>query len=397
MEFESLLMDEEFIRRLNENQINAQRFVEDLCRKNPENEESIRMAAQLVSRYKAERLYVDNEKLDLMLNNILSNWNATKRARINRFAPVWQIAAASVAIILSLTVYFYESSRNNSIKKFAQEKVAIADEARIIISDGSEYRLESNNSLIKYGSDGSEIVIENKNDQIKKLTNKQAKTNVILNQIVVPYGSRHTITLSDGTVVRLNSGSKLVFPAKFSETKREVYLKGEGYFEVEKDQKKSFVVKTDFMNVKVLGTHFNISAYENEESASAVLVEGSIEVYNNKFFNNNLCKIKQGQGCFFTGVDSKFRIENVDVNEYVSWKDGFYQIKDKSFGSITKKIEKYYNKRIDFKDNELAHRIISGKLVLDANLARTLDFLAKTTKSKHILNDDGIYVFVKKN
>ena len=397
MEFESLLMDEEFIRRLNESPINAERFVEDLCQENPEKEEAIRMAAQLVSRYKSERQYVDDEKLDLMLNNILSNWNASKRARLNRFAPVWQIAAASVAIVMSLTVYFYESSRNNSIKKFAQEKVAIADEARIIISDGSEYRLESNNSLIKYGSDGSEIVIENKNNQIKKLTNKPAETSAILNQIVVPYGSRHTITLSDGTVVRLNSGSKLVFPAKFSETKREVYLKGEGYFEVTKDQKKSFVVKTDFMNVKVLGTHFNISAYENEESASAVLVEGSIEVYNNKFFNSNLCKIKPGQGCFFTGVDSKFRIENVDVNEYVSWKDGFYQIKDKSFGSITKKVEKYYNKRIDFKDNELAHRIISGKLVLDPNLSRTLDFLAKTTKSKHILNDDGIYVFVKKN
>lgn len=395
IEFESLLQSEEFIRLLNENPQDADRLIEDLCRENPDKEESIRLAVKLLRYYKAEQRDVDREEITKMWKNILQKSKNRKQVRVFPVAPVWRIAA-SVAILLSLTFYFFEYTRTDSIRRFAEAKVAISDEARIIKSDGSEYRLKLNNSHIKYENDGKEIVIEDNNDQTEKLTNQQAEIKAVLNQIVVPFGRRHSVTLCDGTVVQLNSGSKLVFPAKFPGSKREVFLKGEGYFEVYKDAGKPFIVHTDFINVKVLGTHFNISAYEDEISAAAVLVEGSVEVYNNNFFKNNLCKIKPGQGCFFTGNDAEFRIQNVDVNDYVSWKDGFLQIKDQPLGNITKKVEKYYNKTIVIEDNELAHRIISGKLVLDARLEGTLDFLAKTTKSQYILKEGGIYVFCKK-
>ena len=395
IEIEILLQNEEFIRLINEDSLQAERLIEDLCQDNPDKEESIRIAAELVRRYHSEQLDFDDDKIRVMWENILLKSGTRKPARIFRLAPFWQIAA-SVTLLLSLTLYFYEYSHDNSIRKFAEEKVAVSDEARIIISDGSEHWLKSNGSHIKYEADGKEIVIEGKNNQCEKLTNQQSEATTIFNKIVVPYGRRHSGTLSDGTVVQLNSGSILVFPAKFSGAKREVFLKGEGYFEVAKDASKPFIVNTDLMNVKVLGTHFNISAYENEKSASAVLVEGSIEVYNNNFFNNNHCKIKPGEGCFYSDNDSKFKIQNVDVLEYVGWKDGFLQIKDQSLGNITKKVEKYYNKTIVIEDNELAHRIISGKLVLDASVEGTLAFLAKTTKSQYKLKEDGIYVFVKK-
>jgi transmembrane sensor len=396
IEFESLLQHEEFIRLLNENPQEADRLIEDLYKENPGKEESIRLAVKLLLYYKAEQMDFDRDEITKMWKNILHKSENRKQVRIFPVAPVWRIAA-SVAILLSLTFYFFEYSRTNSIRRFAEAKVAISDEARIIKSDGSEYRLRLNNSHIKYENDGKEIVIEEKNDQTEKLTNQQPETKAVFNQIVVPYGRRHSVTLCDGTVVQLNSGSKLVFPAKFPGSKREVFLKGEGYFEVHKDVSKLFIVHTDFINVKVLGTHFNISAYEDEKSATTVLVEGSVEVYNNNFLNNNLCKIKPGEGCFYTDNASGFKIRNVDVNEYVSWKEGYLQIKDQKLGDITKKVEKYYNRKIAIEDNELAQRIISGKLILHSQLEGTLDFLAKTTRSQYKLKEGGIYGFFKNN
>ena len=395
IEFESLISDEEFFRQIKESPSEAEQLVADLCQKNPEKAEEIWLAAQVLLHYKSEQLDVDKDKVELMWQNVLSRSKNIKPISRFNFSPYWQIAA-SVALLLSLTFYLIEYTGNNSIRKFAEKRVDMSEEAKIIKSDGSEYLLSFNDSHIKYGADGKEIVIEEKNTSNEKLTNPTSEAKAVFNQIVVPYGRRHSVTLCDGTVVMLNSGSNLVFPPKFSGKTREIYLKGEGYFEVAKDASKPFIIYTEFMNVKVLGTHFNISAYENEKTASAVLVEGSIEVFNNNLFNNNLCKIKPGEGCFISENSAGFKIQNVDVSEFVSWKDGFFQIKDKPFSDITKKVEKYYKKTIIFEDNELANRLISGKLVLDLKFEKTLDFLAKTTKSQFKVNEGGIYVFVKK-
>ena len=396
IEFESLLLNEEFIRMANEQSGESDQMITDLCLENPDKAESILLAAQLVRRYQSEYWDVDGDEITRMWQNIILISETRKPQRIFRLASVWSIAA-SVALLLSLTFYFYEHNRNHSIRKFAEEKVAVSDDARIIISDGSEYLLKSNDSHIRYDADGKEIVIEESNNHTEKVNNRQEEAIAVYNQIVVPFGRRHSITLSDGTVVQLNSGSKLVFPAKFASTKREVFLKGEGYFEVSKDASKTFIVNTDFINVKVLGTHFNISAYENEKSAVAVLVEGSVEVYKDNFLQNDRSKIKPGQACFFTGKDSELSIQDVDVNEYISWKDGYYLLSDQPFGNIIKKIEKYYNKSVSMGDNELANRIISGKLVLAARLEDTLDFLAKTTKCRYEQKEDGTYIFAKNN
>ncbi len=394
IDFESLLQNEEFIKLLKGNTIQADQLINQLCLENREREESIRLAAQLVRRYQLEQMPVDEEEIPVMWDNILNKVQAGKPERMFHLNAVWRIAA-SVALLLSVTIYCYRYTSDKSIRNFADKRVEVSDEARIIISDGTEHLLNSNNSYIKYESDGKEIVIQNKNHQSEKVANSKTDAEVTYNQIVVPFGHRHGLMLSDGTVIQLNSGSKLVFPAKFGSGKREVYLKGEAYFEVTKDVAKPFIVHTGFMNVKVLGTSFNISAYDNEKTASAVLVEGSVEVFDDSFFNKNLVKIKPGEGCFYTGSNSKFKTQKVDINEYVSWKDGYFQLNNQPFGNITRKVEKYYNKTIVFDDDALSHRIISGKLVLASRLEETLDFLARTTKSKYSIRSDGTYVFIK--
>jgi len=395
IEFESLLLNEEFVRMIKEQTGESDQMISDLCLENPDKTESILLAAQLVKHYQSENMDVLVAEKTRMWQNIIRISEARRSQHIFRFSRVWSMAA-SVALLLSLAFYLYQYSSNHSIRKFAAENVVVNDDARIIISDGSEYLLKSNDSHIKYDADGKDIVIEGNNDQTEKVSNQPMEAKEVYNQIVVPFGRRHSITLSDGTVVQLNSGSKLVFPAKFVGAKREVFLKGEGYFEVAKNASKPFVVNTDFINVKVLGTHFNISAYENVKSAIAVLVEGSVEVYKDNFLKNNHSKITPGQACFFTGNDSELYIQDVNVNEYICWKDGYYLLSDQPFGNIIKKIEKYYNKSVSIGDNELANRIISGKLVLAARLEDTMEFLAKTTKCRYALKEDGTYIFCEK-
>lgn len=393
-EFESLLQNEQFIRLINESPVEGDLLVEDLCRENPGNAKSIRLAVQLLRRYHSDQPDIDDKEITIMWNNILTKSQAEKSVARFRIAPIWRIAA-SIALLVSFAFYCFEYSRNHSIRQFADKKVNISDEAKIVISDGSEYKLKTNDSHIRYHADGKEIIIEEKDNQREKLTNQPKETKIAYNQIIVPYGRRHGVTLSDGTVVQLNSGSTLIFPAKFSGSKREVYLKGEGYFEVAKNAKSPFVVNTKFINVKVLGTHFNISAYENELTASAVLVEGSVEIAENKLFTGAPSIIKPGQGCFFSGRSKGLTIEDVDVNEFISWKDGLLQFRNLPLRRLTEKVEKFYNKTISIEDQELANRIISGKLVLSSKIEETLVFLSRTTKSRYVLRDDGTYIFYK--
>ena len=393
IDFEDLLENEEFIRLLKEDRLQAERLIEDLCQENQDKAEAIRNAASLVYHYHAQQVNVDQETIRGMWNNVLQNSEKKQRFAF-KLAPLMRIAA-SIILLISFTFYFYQYLNEDSLRKFASKKIEISDEARIIISDGSEHKLKQNESHIRYDAVGNQIIIEENNNKTEKLDNHSSAKKDEYNQVVVPYGRRHTLTLSDGTTVLLNSGSSLVFPARFSGKKREVFLKGEGYFDVAKNPEKPFVVNTESINIKVTGTKFNVSAYENENSISAVLVEGSVEVARNGFFSNNRCKITPGQGCFFADNSDELIVRNVDVNQYISWIDGQFQFENQPLASLIKKVEKFYNKQIIVNDEELANRIISGKLVLSEQLEETLDFLAKTTKSRYIRKDDGSYLFTK--
>ncbi len=388
-----LLMHEELIRQMIENPYQAAQLIEDMCRENPDKEESIRLAVQLVRHYQAEQSHLSSEKIKRMWSNILEESEVKESARTFRLPVKW-LVAASIALLAVLTFSLHEYSQNNSIRQFANKQVLIGDEAKIIISDGSEYKLKSNNSHIRYDSEGKEIDIEEKNNQTEKLNNQPIETESVYNQIVVPYGTRYNVTLSDGTLVQLNSGSKLVFPAKFLKSGREVYLKGEGYFDVTKDEKRPFVVNTDYINVRVFGTQFNVSAYG--KSACAVLVEGSVDVTKSGgFFISEHIKIKPGEGCFFDEDSSGLEVKNVDTDEYTSWKDGLFQFRDQPLSRIIEKVKMFYNKTIIIEDKELASRVISGKLIISSSIDETIDLLTRATKSSYTIEKDGTYVFKK--
>ena len=276
------------------------------------------------------------------------------------------------------------------VARIASLKTVTTDQAMIILSDGSRHTLNKKDSLIEYSANGGQVVVRG-DQKVEKLENLNDSKAPLINQIIVPYGHRHILTLSDGSRVHLNSGSRLVFPAEFFGKSREVYLTGEGYFEVSKIIDKPFIVKAKNMNIRVLGTVFNISAYEDEQITYAVLVEGKVVVsQKNKFFGTTENNLSPGQGCFYSIVTNSSEIRKVDLYDYISWKDGLFLFTNKPLIGIINRLEKYYNQKIGIETGQLQNTLISGKLVLADDLEVVMKYLSKTLEAR-FEKKDGLY------
>lgn len=396
IEFESLLQDESFIIKIVKGGPETDQYIKELIQKYPDKKEEILFAVQFIKTVGADRKRLSGADAAEIWETIRKKHKQQKFSLpgTNRhlFSIGWRVAAVAV-ILLGFGYYFYLQYTMDLYKQMAENTAIAEDEAKIVFSDGSEYRLDNNESSIRYDAEGEKIIVTETGNLSEKIENRKETKEEILNQVIVPYGRRHSVTLSDGTTIQLNSGSKLIFPARFKGGIRKVYLKGEGYFEVAKNKKAPFIVNTDYLDINVTGTIFNVSAYEDEQTVSAVLVEGSVEVsQKNKLFGNPKFTLTPGQGCFYSVKTSQSAVSEVDLMNYIGWKDGWLQFKDQPLVNIVRRVEKYYNKDILIEGEKLANTLISGKLVLSDQLEDAIVYLAKTLEGHYERNDKEIYI-----
>lgn len=392
-QFIDLIRDDEFV-RLIKNADNPDRALADLICKYPDNQKNIEYACAFVRYTSSDRKALKTAYFNEMLKNIEHRLgeDKTRKQKVHSFR--W-LKAASVlfAFIALASVLVYYQLTNNPLKQFAEENTGSGSQSLIILSDGSNHVLSANDSKIDYQTSQGEVIIKKNEKDEEKVRNSSASGPAVLNQVIVPYGQQQRVVLSDGTCVRLNAGSKLVFPVAFTGNSREVYLIGEGFFEVHKDARHPFIVKTDFVDVNVLGTTFNISAYKDERVASAVLVEGSVNIsQKNKVFGNKSFILSPGQACFYSVSDEKAEIKTVDVSLYTSWKDGIYRFRDIAVADVIQKIIKYYNVPVQLEKQELAATKISGKLIIANEISEVLHSLSRTLEGRYEKNENGIYL-----
>ena len=289
------------------------------------------------------------------------------------------IAAAAVCVLIISSAIFLDTYQQTSaIEGFAKttENENTLNEIQLVLNKGQHVQIASNEKEIIYSGSGQTVSIGK-----SKSINQQAASSKkpVFNTLIVPYGKRSAITLSDGTKVWLNSGSKLIFPAVFIEDQRSVYLEGEAIFEVFHDAARPFKVKSHNHEVEVLGTVFNVSNYANDEAISTVLKTGSVQINFDKdsFFNReNHLKITPGTMAVFNKEKQTVKTDKVDVERYFSWRDGVFIFKNDSLKSIMKKIARYYNVQININDENLAKQTFSGSLdVTDSieNLIKTIN------------------------
>jgi len=393
IDFVSLLQNETFLNLVMDtyglvNQLDV------LDKEFPGQREAIAYAVEFVNANISDQKTMQPNDVTAIWHNIKEYSSQNRRFTFNQFIShdFWKVAAVFIFVLAS-SIFTYQLHTKDSLEEIAATKTVVNDqEALIILSDGSTHKLSEKDSLIEYSANGGEIIVKNdkQEERLENLNNSKTET---INQIIVPFGRRHSIILSDGTRVQLNSGSRLVFPAEFSDKNREVYLKGEGYFEVFKNPNKPFIVKTDFVDIKVLGTVFNISAYEDEQIASTVLVEGKVVVsQKSKLFGLTEKNLSPGQGCFYSSATKTSDIRNVNLYDYISWKDGIFIFKDKALINVVSRLEKYYHKKILIEGVILPNTLISGKLVLSDNIDEVIQYLAKTMEARYEKNEKGVLI-----
>ncbi len=207
----------------------------------------------------------------------------------------------------------------------------------------------------------------------------KTKSNVILQNIYVPVANRTKLVLPDGTQVWLNSNTTLRYPNLFLDKNRVVEVDGEAYFEVVKNNNKPFIVKTSKYNIEVLGTTFNVEAYEKSPEFKAELYTGAIKIYKEKAEDNTIyLRPKE----YVKLVNGELRIYKT-IEESNSWKNGLITIENSSFEGVMGLFEKYFGEQIIIKNNNVKNLGYRGKFRISDGIDHALRVLQNDFKFKY--------------
>ncbi len=297
----------------------------------------------------------------------------------NRYIKTrWAVAASILLVAFFVWLFQDNLSKTLEITKFAQTLSDVKPDSvtNLLLQDGRKVLISQKESKIVYDKKGESILI----DSAQTVSQQIVAEEPVFNTLVVPYGKRTQITLSDGSKVWLNSGSKLVYPASLKE-KRTVYIEGEAIFEVIHSEQHPFFVATKDFEIKVLGTVFNVSAYPDDNVSSAVLERGKIELASTEknLFSKEKLTILPGTMVVFSLNEKIFNQQKVDTRDYMSWRDGYFIFKDEPLANIMKKLERYYNVKIVLQSESLGEEEFSGNLNLRNTPEEVLKVIAETT------------------
>lgn len=309
----------------------------------------------------------------------LEHWDAVWRKHKRSIRLKILRYAASILVFAGIgSVTIYQISQRNSIEKFVQSKEINRSDAALILANGEQINMSQNQSNVKYSADGTGVLV-NDTSELKQTLEKDG-----FNEIIVPYGKRSNLILSDGTKVWINSGSHLVFSPVFKGKTREVFLEGEAYFEVAKDEKKPFYVRTDEFKVKVYGTKFDLQAYKNSSEYNTILIEGkvSLELNNGSILSKEHFLYPDQKATLSEDRDNFIIAEVANIENYTAWKEGYLIFKNEAFPSILNRVSHYYNININL-DAEIKLKRLSGKLDLKDDPERVLDGLALISKCRY--------------
>lgn len=209
------------------------------------------------------------------------------------------------------------------------------------------------------------------------------KENVYLadTQIEVPLGQMSNITLPDGSSVRLNSGTKLIYSGNFHSGDRIVSLSGEAFFDVAKDNSHPFIVKTTSLDFKVYGTSFNIQAYPEDKKINTTLVEGSLGLIGKN--GKELLRLTPGENATYTEAPNSLQVSKVNLDLYTSWKDGLVTFRNEKLKDVAKKIERWYNVEIVIKNERIGEEVYLGTILKNKPIDQILEVFALTSSLKY--------------
>ncbi|WP_276167413.1 FecR family protein [Zobellia alginiliquefaciens] len=322
------------------------------------------------------------------LHQIKKQTIPVKKLQNRRTYPFFKYAAIFLGVIglgLGITTFLNSEDTHDTL-------TIGNEEVNLNLGDGNVKIVKGTESSDILDSEGRVIAKQTGNRISYKSTDKSGK--IEYNEISVPNGKKFQLELSDGTIVHINSGSILKFPISFSVgNHRRVTLKGEAFFKVKKNEEHPFVVMTENFNVRVLGTEFNVSAYEEDSEASTVLVSGSVQLYDSLSPIKMQSKIKLIPGEKGTwNKDLKvLKRDMVDTTIYTSWIQGKLIFRDVPFKDIRKKLERRYNVTIVNTNLALDENTFSANFE-EESIEEILEILDRTYEIEYEIKHNQIII-----
>lgn len=292
--------------------------------------------------------------------------------------------AASLLIVLAAGLFFMMYKRPGQSARPPEQASTVkpgGNKAYLTLSDGKRIAL---NDTIK----GTLAV--HAGVRITKTADGQIACEVIpgktddplkYNTLEAPKGGQYQITLVDGTKIWLNAASVLKYPSQFTGKERKVELTGEAYFEVAKSRTKPFVVVSKDQEVQVLGTHFNINAYDDEASIKTTLVEGRVKVFRKtNGMNWDFRMLNAGQQSVLK--EKTFQVTEVDTEEAIAWKNGYFTFENDNLEMIMRKLERWYDVDVSY-TGRISNKVkVMGSISRTTELPEMLKMLESTDKFK---------------
>jgi len=197
-------------------------------------------------------------------------------------------------------------------------------------------------------------------------------------ETIAPRGQKSQIVLADGTKVWLNSDTKIKYPGNFSKNQRDVYLDGEAFFEVSKNEHQPFVVHTSLVNVKVLGTKFNVKAYPEENQVETSLFEGKINLLMNNSSSGSPVEkeVKPGESFVYSKADHQLVANKFPQDEINGWKKNQLIFKDDTFSNLVKKVERWYDVKVVYDEKQFNDRRLTVELNEGERLDRLMNIIS---------------------
>lgn len=307
----------------------------------------------------------------------IAEYEAGQQKNRRVFKRLYWPAAAALVLLGSIALFFYNNepaeqmAENN--KTVAHDVLPGGNRAVLTLADGSQVNLDSaGDGIIK--NQGNIIIDKTKDGElVYRVKGAAQSAKPDYNTIRTPAGGQYQLILADQTRVWLNAGSSIRFPTAFFGAERRVTVVGEAYFEVAKNKKRPFRVSTARQLIEVLGTHFNVNAYSDEPAVKTTLLEGAVNIV-----YGNLSKgIKPGQQAQLAVETGKMDIAEVDLEEAVSWKNGYFLFDNEDIHSIMRKIARWYNVEVVFVNEQINERF-GGTVSKFQNVSQVLKILEVT-------------------
>lgn len=309
-----------------------------------------------------------------------------KEIRKGKHIRLWPrlTAAASILAMLGAGLYFYSSNKTSGDKNtssFVFDKKhdipSGKNAATLILGNGKMIVLNNVNTGFLALQSG--VKITKKDDgTILYNADKSTTENIQYNTLSTANGQQYKLTLPDSTKVWLNAGSSVKFPVSFAGmAKRQVETKGEVYFEVRKDKQHPFVVKTGNQLVEVLGTHFNINSYDGDKVTKTTLLEGSVKISGLSLSNTRI--LSPGEQSILEKSTMKISVQQVDPEDEVAWKTGYFVFNDADIKDLLKSISRWYDVEIVYQEEPNDFKLI-GRISRTKNLSDVLKALELTDK-----------------